>query len=191
MLSRWGDLAEEVLALYPPEQVAESFPELFSDELTWQMRLLGERQADTGNQAYAYYFAYTPPVDPGIPSLGAAHAAEIPYVFNNLGQLPLYPDNSSPELAAASGSGQALAELMSSYWVNFASRGDPNGDGLPEWPAFHSLLDSPRHDPVGAYGPGSRDPHRRIHPVQRPLRAPDRVVGGELRLPASLAEVEW
>jgi len=141
--SRWGDLAEEVLALYPPEQVAESFPELFSHELTWQMRLLGERQADTGNQAYAYYFAYTPPVDPGVPSLGAAHAAEIPYVFNNLGQLPLYPDNSSPELAAASGSGQALAELMSSYWVNFARSGDPNVDGLPEWPAFHSLLDSP------------------------------------------------
>ena len=141
--SRWGDLAEEVVALYPPEQVAESFPALFSDELTWQMRLLGERQADTGNQAYAYYFAYTPPVDPGIPSLGAAHAAEIPYVFNNLGQLPLYPDNSSPELAAASGSGQALAELMSSYWVNFARSGDPNVDGLPEWPAFHSLLDSP------------------------------------------------
>ena len=140
---RWGGLAEEVLALYPAERVAESFPALFSDELAWQMRLLGERQADTGNRAYAYYFAHTPPVDPGIPSLGAAHAAEIPYVFNNLGQLPLYPDNSSPELAAASVTDQALAELMSSYWVNFARSGDPNGDGLPEWPPFHSLLNSP------------------------------------------------
>jgi carboxylesterase type B len=25
---------------------------------------------------------------------------------------------------------------MTTYWANFAARGDPNGEGLPEWPAF-------------------------------------------------------
>ena len=25
---------------------------------------------------------------------------------------------------------------MSTYWVNFAKHGDPNGKGVPAWPAF-------------------------------------------------------
>ena len=30
----------------------------------------------------------------------------------------------------------AVSRMAQSYWVNFAKTGDPNGPGLPAWPAY-------------------------------------------------------
>jgi para-nitrobenzyl esterase len=137
--SRWGDLAGAYLKLYPANsdaEAAKSSEAAFSDEMAWHMRLYAQAQAKVGKQAYLYYFTHEPPVAAGQPNLRATHTAEIPYVFNNLKAPRVYPDTSSPELSAASEADRKLADIVSSYWVNFARTGNPNGRGLAAWPAY-------------------------------------------------------
>jgi para-nitrobenzyl esterase len=69
-----------------------------------------------------YYFDHRTPLSPD----GATHGAEMSYVFGNF----------DPRMGPPSPADLALADKISSYWVNFARTGDPNGTGLPSWPAF-------------------------------------------------------
>jgi para-nitrobenzyl esterase len=154
--TRYGDLADEYLAAYPHATAAEaavSTAENFRDGAFWHMRLFADFQARKGKKAYLFYFAQNPPAPAGQPQLPATHATEVGYVFNNLGQLPLFPDRSIAELSAASAPDKKVADEMSSYWVNFARTGDPNGAGLPTW-APHEPLDA-SHAAILDADPGS------------------------------------
>jgi para-nitrobenzyl esterase len=125
---RFGSNAGAFLDLYPSgssdNEARASQRAAFRDEAAWNARdwALGQTRAG-GGKAYLYYFVHEPPVAPGQPNRGAAHGAEIPYVFNS--PVALWTDVD-----------RALADAMSSYWANFATSGDPNGAGLPVWPAL-------------------------------------------------------
>ena len=86
-------------------------------------------QAKTGkSNVYYYSFRQQPPFPAGsiYANWGASHYAELWYVFDHLNQ------DQWPWTKAD----RRVAQERSSYWVNFATTGNPNGRGRPQWPAF-------------------------------------------------------
>lgn len=131
---RYGDRADAYLKIYPgntDEEANASQLAAFRDELGWVMRNWASLQAKTGKaKAYLYYFTHEPPAGNtasprGGFGSGATHGAEAAYVFDNL--LPPRPWTDLDH---------QVADTISSYWVNFATNGNPNGKGLPEWQVF-------------------------------------------------------
>jgi para-nitrobenzyl esterase len=59
--------------------------------------------------------------------VGALHSSEIFYVFNNL-RVKDYPWTDID---------RKIADMLSSYWTNFAKTLNPNGAGLPSWPVYN------------------------------------------------------
>jgi para-nitrobenzyl esterase len=131
------DRADEALRVFPgadTAQVEASGTLLASARFTafstWKW---AELQARTGRPVYRYFFAHPRPApkvpQPTPPPPGAVHSAEIEYALGNLATNQVYPWAPADE---------HLSAVMEGYVANFVTTGDPNGAGLPRWPAAFS-----------------------------------------------------
>jgi para-nitrobenzyl esterase len=107
--------------------------------------------AAVSHPTYEYQFAHA---IPGQEAQGAMHSGDLPYVFG------FFPKTGN--IAGNFGElDHKLADLMESYWTNFAKTGNPNGANLPNWPEFdgtQSYLEFTKEGAAVANSGGLRKP---------------------------------
>ena len=135
LFAQFGANSDKAKAAYDPDGSAK-LPVLVMLVAADQMmiepsRYIAAMAAAAGQPAYEYRFSYV------AESMrkqwpGAPHATEIPFVFDTVEAR--YGKDLTP-------ADKATAQAANAYWVNFAKTGNPNGAGLPDWPAYTPQAD--------------------------------------------------
>lgn len=127
----YGAMADRFKQLYPPgdtlAQMQKSIVESSRDRERVSMFLWASRRLEHHKgPVFTYFFDRAIPWPQHL-EFGAFHSGELPYFFCNLHVLnrPWKSQDRETSLTA------------SSYLKYFAASGDPNGSGLPEWPAVN------------------------------------------------------
>jgi para-nitrobenzyl esterase len=123
--AQFGEQADSVLSAYPHATEADALKatrHVRNDtSFAWNAWTWAREQSKQGKgKVFSYYYNnHAPEAD------GSGHGSDVPFAFQTLSVR-----------RAPSPADLALSEMISSYYVNFAVTGDPNGKGLPNWPAF-------------------------------------------------------
>lgn len=133
LFNLFGNMKSEAASVYAPDSTIE-FARMLSmvnTDKVWAepARFTAKAFTAKGTPAYIYLFSYVSPSMQQMMRYGAAHASEIPYVFDNV---------RGRNGAAVPPKDGEVAKLMNGYWTNFAKTGNPNGNGLPDWPVYNS-----------------------------------------------------
>jgi para-nitrobenzyl esterase len=130
---KFGPLADDFLKLYPASTDAEAALQNNASARdnsrisTW---LWGTLWRQTNFlPLHTYFWTHAQP-GPTHDTRGAFHGSEIPYAFNSLDAVNLPWTREDRQ----------IADTMSSYWANIVKTGNPNGPGLPQWPAWSAQL---------------------------------------------------
>ena len=89
----------------------------------------------SGAPVYMYLFTWQSPVLDG--KYKAVHCMELAFAFNNI--------HRCEEMTGGTKEAYALADKVSSAWINFAKNGNPNHKGLPNWTAYNASNTATMH----------------------------------------------
>jgi para-nitrobenzyl esterase len=136
--SRFSDLADEYLRLYPARDIEESALAAARDGFYgWSAERLARAQTRLGVPAYLYFFEHRYPAQTAL-RLESFHGSELPYVFGRIGAAanlpPAWPG--PPDDARE----HALSEVLMGYFTSFARAGAPVAPGAPAWGPYDSYL---------------------------------------------------
>ena len=125
-----GDSAEKVIASYrkkyPKATPYELSTNISTDASAMNSIRLAERRAALGKApTYLYVFAWETPVM----GLRSPHTLEIPFVFNHI-------DVSESMVGPVNAAMRKLEADSAGAWAQLARAGNPNHNGLTNWPAY-------------------------------------------------------